>query len=225
MHVKKEILKLDAIEFATESDDIKKNINESWNKVPELDENVVKIKHKTQESTDLDNQISKAQIGVEDNDDEAEATEAILLERYKQYKYAAKKAKDMGDIKQAKQYIVEYKKIQTSVNQLREGLVIFLADVPPELDEELWSLNAQPKQKAKPKPKSKPVVKAKPKTVVEETKIIAQDPDKVIQRNEVQKSNESSGVLVSVSVLQDRIKNYQIAAVRAKKAGDKQRIK
>ena len=215
---------MDAIEFATESDDIKKNINESWNKVPELDENVVKIKHKTQESRDLDNQIAKAQIGVEDNDDEAEATEPILLERYKQYKYAAKKAKDMGDIKQAKQYIVEYKKIQASVNQLREGLVIFLADIPPELEEELWSLNVQPKQKAKPKPKSKPVVKAKPKPVVQETKIVVQDPDKVIQRNEVQQSSDDSGKLVTVSVLKDRIKHYQIAAVKAKKAGNKEKL-
>merc|ERR1712228_492200 len=74
-------------------------------------------------------------------------TEQCLLQRYRMYRFAAKKAKDSGNKATAIQYIKQSKLIKNCIEQIREGLVVWTSDIPPILDNELWNIASVQKQK------------------------------------------------------------------------------
>uniref|UniRef100_A0A668AGJ5 Coiled-coil and C2 domain containing 1B n=1 Tax=Myripristis murdjan TaxID=586833 RepID=A0A668AGJ5_9TELE len=60
-----------------------------------------------------------------------EATKAMLLERQKEYKMAALKAKKQGDVEQAKLYIRTSKRFDAVIEALEKGQPVDLSGIPP----------------------------------------------------------------------------------------------
>eukprot|EP01083_Nonionella_stella_P055653 146697_1 len=113
-----QVNEMDAIEYATDKDEI-------MVQMAQIEDNLSKLSAHADASNDTKDE---------------EATENVLLQRYKMYKYGAKKAKDAGDNTTAIHYLRQSKLIAKYVEQIREGLVIWLSDVPPALEDELWQI-------------------------------------------------------------------------------------
>ncbi|XP_030629873.1 coiled-coil and C2 domain-containing protein 1B [Chanos chanos] len=63
----------------------------------------------------------------------SQPTKQILLERQREYKMAALKAKQTGDIEQAKQHMKNFKGIETLIESLEKGQTVDLSKLPPSL--------------------------------------------------------------------------------------------
>eukprot|EP01084_Bolivina_argentea_P274595 468086_1 len=136
-----QINKMDAIEFATDRDEIDGQIKQVYNKISNISiqpHSISKMKsqHQSKQSADLQNQIN---IAVGNND--KQISQQLLLQRYKMYKFAAKKTNDCGDKQTAIKYLRQSKVIAKYIEQIREGVIIWESDIPPVLQNELWQLN------------------------------------------------------------------------------------
>uniref|UniRef100_A0A1A8FSX4 Coiled-coil and C2 domain-containing protein 1B n=1 Tax=Nothobranchius korthausae TaxID=1143690 RepID=A0A1A8FSX4_9TELE len=82
--------------------------------------------------TSEEEQSSSATLpSPEEPSDEKEATRAMLLERQKEYKLAALKAKKQGEMEQARLYFLTSKKLDAVINALEKGQAVDLSEVPP----------------------------------------------------------------------------------------------
>uniref|UniRef100_A0A1A8BLJ9 Coiled-coil and C2 domain-containing protein 1B n=2 Tax=Nothobranchius kadleci TaxID=1051664 RepID=A0A1A8BLJ9_NOTKA len=82
--------------------------------------------------TSEEEQSSSATLpSPEEPSDEKEVTRAMLLERQKEYKLAALKAKKQGEMEQARFYFLTSKKLDAVINALEKGQAVDLSEVPP----------------------------------------------------------------------------------------------
>ena len=156
--IKADIDGMEAMDFAAERDDVEAKIGQidskisalsAPSKVPDAATGSVRNQRPmvSQQAMDSAHGVVDG-VGV-DVDDEEEATESELLRRYKMYKFAAKKAKDDGDIATAKRFILEYKAIQRAIGEHRDGVTIWTSDIPPVLEDHLWRIQSAHTSKIK----------------------------------------------------------------------------
>ena len=123
-HLYSQNSKMDAIEFATDKDEIDIQIKQVYNKISNISIQPHSIKkmnsqHQSKQSADLQNQIDIA-VG----DDDKEANEQLLLQRYKMYTFAAIKEKKANDKQTGIKYLKQ-SKIIAKLEQIREGVIIW----------------------------------------------------------------------------------------------------
>merc|ERR1712228_1089566 len=133
-----QIEEMDAIDFATDKSEIDVQIKSVFDKIASLSTQKQQSQHQSKQSIEIQNALN-----IEDKG----ATEQCLLQRYRMYRFAAKKAKDSGNKATAIQYIKQSKLIKNCIEQIREGLVVWTSDIPPILDNELWNIASVQKQK------------------------------------------------------------------------------
>ncbi|KAM9280637.1 coiled-coil and C2 domain-containing protein 1B isoform 2-T3 [Cariama cristata] len=131
------------------------------------------------------------------------STRAILLTRQKEYKLAALRAKQQGDLEKAKEYMKAGKKFNVILEALDSGQPIDLQNIPPS-PQDLESLgNAQDASKQKvpaPTGGSQDLTTTQPQTL--EVSGSLQQPKTVLE------------------ALQQRLEKYKSAAAQAKASGD-----
>ncbi|XP_037260812.1 coiled-coil and C2 domain-containing protein 1B isoform X1 [Falco rusticolus] len=130
-------------------------------------------------------------------------TRAILLMRQKEYKLAALKAKQQGDLEKAKEYMKAGKKFNVVLEALDSGQPIDLQNMPPSPQdlESLGNVQGAFKQKVPAPPgSSRDLTTPEPQT--QEASASPQQPKTVLE------------------ALQQRLEKYKSAAAQAKASGD-----
>ncbi|XP_055670839.1 coiled-coil and C2 domain-containing protein 1B isoform X1 [Falco peregrinus] len=130
-------------------------------------------------------------------------TRAILLMRQKEYKLAALKAKQQGDLEKAKEYMKAGKKFNVVLEALDSGQPIDLQNMPPSPQdlESLGNVQGAFKQKVPASPgSSRDLTTPEPQT--QEASASPQQPKTVLE------------------ALQQRLEKYKSAAAQAKASGD-----
>ncbi|KAJ7405368.1 Coiled-coil and C2 domain-containing protein 1B [Willisornis vidua] len=133
-------------------------------------------------------------------------TRAVLLMRQKEYKLAALKAKQQGDLEKAKEYMRTGKKFNVVLEALDSGQPIDLENMPPSPQdlESLGNLQDASKQKVPPRVgSSQDLATAEPQT--QETSGSLQQPRTVLE------------------ALQQRLDKYRAAAAQARAGGDERK--
>uniref|UniRef100_A0A1A7WHU5 Coiled-coil and C2 domain-containing protein 1B n=1 Tax=Iconisemion striatum TaxID=60296 RepID=A0A1A7WHU5_9TELE len=74
---------------------------------------------------------SSATLSPPEKTSDEEATRTLLLERQKDYKLAALKAKKQGEVEQAKHYFLTSKKFDAVIEALDKGQAVDLSELPP----------------------------------------------------------------------------------------------
>ncbi|KAH0618617.1 hypothetical protein JD844_017992 [Phrynosoma platyrhinos] len=140
---------------------------------------------------------------ISENNSPNLGTRALLVTREKEYKLAALKAKQRGDLEKAKEYMRTGKKFSMVLEALDSGQPVDLKDMPPALQEPESLENMQPPSMQTP---SVPVETSQP--------VISSDTP----------SNDASGSLQQpntvLEALQQRLEKYKAAAAQAKANGD-----
>ncbi|XP_009945002.1 PREDICTED: coiled-coil and C2 domain-containing protein 1B [Leptosomus discolor] len=130
-------------------------------------------------------------------------TRAMLLTRQKEYKLAALKAKQQGDLEKAKEYMKAGKKFNVVLEALDSGQPVDLQNMPPS-PQDLESLeNVQDASKQKvPAPVGSSQDLTTPEPQTREASASLQQPKTVLE------------------ALQQRLEKYKLAAAQAKASGD-----
>ncbi|XP_048716791.1 coiled-coil and C2 domain-containing protein 1B isoform X2 [Caretta caretta] len=131
------------------------------------------------------------------------STRTLLVTRQKEYKLAALKAKQQGDLEKAKEYMKTGKKCAMVLEALDSGQPVDLQDMPPAPQdlESLKKTQAPSNQMASvPVENSQPLTTFKPQG--HEASVSAQQPKTVLE------------------ALQQRLEKYRSAAAQAKASGD-----
>uniref|UniRef100_A0A7N6F7C4 Coiled-coil and C2 domain-containing protein 1B n=1 Tax=Anabas testudineus TaxID=64144 RepID=A0A7N6F7C4_ANATE len=131
-----------------------------------------------------------------------EATKTILLERQKEYRMAALKAKKQGDVEQAKLYIKTSKMFDAVIEALEKGQPVDLSGLPPS-PEQVIQLSFHP---------SAPAAPAAPKDVLE---ALEQRRAKYVEASTQAKASGDE----RKARMHDRIAKQYQSAIRAHKAG------
>ncbi|KAM9620588.1 coiled-coil and C2 domain-containing protein 1B isoform 1-T5 [Morphnus guianensis] len=128
---------------------------------------------------------------------------AILLKRQKEYKLAALKAKQQGDLEKAKEYMKAGKKFNVVLEALDSGQPIDLQNMPPSPQdlESLGNIQDASKQKV-PDPVGSSQDLKTPEPQTQEASASLQQPKTVLE------------------ALQQRLEKYKSAAAQAKASGD-----
>ncbi|KAM7046767.1 coiled-coil and C2 domain-containing protein 1B isoform 2-T3 [Acridotheres tristis] len=136
-------------------------------------------------------------------DPQHSSTRAILLMRQKEYKLAALKAKQQGDLEKAKEYMKAGKKFNVVLEALDSGQPIDLQNMPPSPQdlESLGRVQDASKQKVPPRVGSSQDL-ATPEPQTQEASEALQQPKTVLE------------------ALQQRLEKYRAAAAQAKGSGD-----
>ncbi|XP_074732152.1 coiled-coil and C2 domain-containing protein 1B isoform X2 [Strix uralensis] len=131
------------------------------------------------------------------------STRAILLMRQKEYKLAALKAKQQGDLEKAKEYMKAGKKFNVVLEALDSGQLIDLQNMPPSPQdlENLGNVQDASKQKV-PAPVGSSQDPTTPEPRTQEASASLQQPKTVLE------------------ALQQRLEKYKSAAAQAKASGD-----
>ncbi|XP_009574616.1 PREDICTED: coiled-coil and C2 domain-containing protein 1B [Fulmarus glacialis] len=131
------------------------------------------------------------------------STRAILLTRQKEYKLAALKAKQQGDLEKAKEYMKAGKKFSVVLEALDSGQPIDLQNMPPSPQglESLGNVQDPSKQKI-PAPVGSSQDLTTPEPQTQEASASLQQPKTVLE------------------ALQQRLEKYKSAAAQAKASGD-----
>ncbi|CAN0273316.1 unnamed protein product [Bubo scandiacus] len=131
------------------------------------------------------------------------STRAILLMRQKEYKLAALKAKQQGDLEKAKEYMKAGKKFNVVLEALDSGQPIDLQNMPPSPQdlENLGNVQDASKQKV-PAPVGSSQDPTTPEPRTQEASASLQQPKTVLE------------------ALQQRLEKYKLAAAQAKASGD-----
>ncbi|KAM4654837.1 coiled-coil and C2 domain-containing protein 1B [Amazona ochrocephala] len=131
------------------------------------------------------------------------STRAILLMRQKEYKLAALKAKQQGDLEKAKEYMKAGKKFNVVLEALDSGQPIDLENMPPSPQdlENLGNVQGASKQKV-PAPVGSSQDLKTPEPHTREAAASLQQPKTVLE------------------ALQQRLEKYKSAAAQAKASGD-----
>ncbi|XP_010013156.1 PREDICTED: coiled-coil and C2 domain-containing protein 1B [Nestor notabilis] len=131
------------------------------------------------------------------------STRAILLMRQKEYKLAALKAKQQGDLEKAKEYMKAGKKFNVVLEALDSGQPIDLENMPPSPQdlESLGNVLSTSKQKV-PAPTGSSQDLKTPEPLTREASASLQQPKTVLE------------------ALQQRLEKYKSAAAQAKASGD-----
>ncbi|XP_053169623.1 coiled-coil and C2 domain-containing protein 1B [Hemicordylus capensis] len=147
---------------------------------------------------DTDTGVLEASTAFEANSDNS-GTRALLVTREKEYKLAALKAKQEGNLEKAKEYMRTGKKFSMVLEALDSGQPIDLRDMPPAPHDLERSQRMQhpPKQT----PPSVPVEISQPLTT-QDTQGSLQQPKTMLE------------------ALQQRLEKYKAAAAQAKASGD-----
>ncbi|XP_066181583.1 coiled-coil and C2 domain-containing protein 1B isoform X3 [Sylvia atricapilla] len=138
-----------------------------------------------------------------ETDPQHSSTRAILLRRQKEYKLAALKAKQQGDLEKAKEYMKAGKKFNVVLEALDSGQPVDLQNMPPSPQdlESLGQVQDASKQKVPPRVgSSQDLATAEPQT--QEASESLQQPRTVLE------------------ALQQRLEKYRAAAAQAKASGD-----
>ncbi|XP_077680678.1 coiled-coil and C2 domain-containing protein 1B isoform X2 [Eretmochelys imbricata] len=148
--------------------------------------------------------ISVLEMGATLQDDSLNmSTRTLLVTRQKEYKLAALKAKQQGDLEKAKEYMKTGKKCTMVLEALDSGQPVDLQDMPPAPQdlESLKKTQAPSNQMASvPVENSQPLTTFKPQG--HEASVSAQQPKTVLE------------------ALQQRLEKYRSAAAQAKASGD-----
>ncbi|KAL9845474.1 coiled-coil and C2 domain-containing protein 1B isoform 1-T2 [Geothlypis trichas] len=138
-----------------------------------------------------------------ETDPQHSSTRAILLMRQKEYKLAALKAKQQGDLEKAKEYMKAGKKFNVVLEALDSGQPIDLQNMPPSPQdlESLGHVQDASKQKVPPQVGSSQDL-ATPEPQTQEASESLQQPRTVLE------------------ALQQRLERYRAAAAQAKASGD-----
>ncbi|KAM4641159.1 coiled-coil and C2 domain-containing protein 1B isoform 2-T3 [Discoglossus pictus] len=127
---------------------------------------------------------------------EAERSRILLLTRQKEYKLAALRAKQSGDVEKAKEYMKMSKKFSSAIEALESGHPVDLSDIPPALDD-----NAQ--------------IIAAPSA-----------PTQMASVSAIESGAATSQAPVSVlQALQQRMEKYKAASQHAKGSGDERKAR
>ncbi|KAM9378889.1 coiled-coil and C2 domain-containing protein 1B [Phaethornis superciliosus] len=179
------------------------NSGESVSVLPEnKDESAVDDKQRTsQEAESLQGHAASSPTLETDLQDSS--TRAILLRRQKEYKSAALKAKQQGDLEKAKEYMRAGKKFSIVLEALDSGLPIDLQNMPPSP----WDLENQGNVQEACKQKVPAAVGSSqnlpaPEHQTQEASASLQQPKTVLE------------------ALQQRLEKYKSAAAQAKANGD-----
>ncbi|KAM6199290.1 coiled-coil and C2 domain-containing protein 1B [Sarcoramphus papa] len=131
------------------------------------------------------------------------STRAIVLKRQKEYKLAALKAKQQGDLEKAKEYMKTGKKFNVVLEALDSGQPIDLHNMPPSPQdlERLGNVQDASKQKV-PAPVGSSQDLTAPESHIQEASASLQQPKTVLE------------------ALQQRLEKYKLAAAQAKASGD-----
>ncbi|XP_050756650.1 coiled-coil and C2 domain-containing protein 1B [Gymnogyps californianus] len=131
------------------------------------------------------------------------STRAIVLKRQKEYKLAALKAKQQGDLEKAKEYMKTGKKFNVVLEALDSGQPIDLHNMPPSPQdlERLGNIQDASKQKV-PAPVGSSQDLTTPESHIQEASASLQQPKTVLE------------------ALQQRLEKYKLAAAQAKASGD-----
>ncbi|KAK5919877.1 hypothetical protein CgunFtcFv8_023738 [Champsocephalus gunnari] len=78
--------------------------------------------------------------------DASEATKTLLLERQKEYKMAALRAKKQGDVEQARLHLKTGKRFDVMIEALEKGQAVDLSELPPSPDEAAGGVSAPVKK-------------------------------------------------------------------------------
>ncbi|XP_050817620.1 coiled-coil and C2 domain-containing protein 1B [Gopherus flavomarginatus] len=131
------------------------------------------------------------------------STRTLLVTRQKEYKLAALKAKQQGDLEKAKEYMKTGKKFTMVLEALDSGQLVDLQDMPP-APQDLESL--EERQAPSNRMASVPAENSKPPTMFKpqghEASVSAQQPKTVLE------------------ALQQRLEKYRSAAAQARASGD-----
>uniref|UniRef100_A0A8C3XEK1 Coiled-coil and C2 domain-containing protein 1B n=1 Tax=Cyanoderma ruficeps TaxID=181631 RepID=A0A8C3XEK1_9PASS len=138
-----------------------------------------------------------------ETDPQHSSTRAILLRRQKEYKLAALKAKQQGDLEKAKEYMKAGKKFNVVLEALDSGQPVDLQNMPPSPQdlESLGHVQDASKQKVPPRVGSSQDL-ATPEPQTQEASESLQQPRTVLE------------------ALQQRLDRYKAAAAQAKAGGD-----
>nr|XP_021380690.1 coiled-coil and C2 domain-containing protein 1B [Lonchura striata domestica] len=138
-----------------------------------------------------------------ETDPQHSSTRAILLMRQKEYKLAALKAKQQGDLEKAKEYMKTGKKFNVVLEALDSGQPVDLQNMPPSPQdlESLGHVKDASKQKVPPQEGSSQDL-ATPVPQTQEASESLQQPRTVLE------------------ALQQRLEKYRAAAAQAKASGD-----
>ncbi|KAM6414865.1 coiled-coil and C2 domain-containing protein 1B [Rhynochetos jubatus] len=138
-----------------------------------------------------------------ETDPQKSSTRAILLTRQKEYKLAALKAKQQGDLEKAKEYMKAGKKFNVVLEALDSGQPIDLQNMPPSPQdlERLGNVQDASKQKV-PAPVGSSQDLTTPEPHAQEASASLQQPKTVLE------------------ALQQRLEKYKSAAAQAKASGD-----
>ncbi|XP_053840502.1 coiled-coil and C2 domain-containing protein 1B isoform X2 [Vidua macroura] len=138
-----------------------------------------------------------------ETDPQHSSTRAILLMRQKEYKLAALKAKQQGDLEKAKEYMKTGKKFNVVLEALDSGQPVDLQNMPPSPQDlgSLGHVQDASKQKVPPRVGSSQDL-ATPEPQTQEASESLQQPRTVLE------------------ALQQRLEKYRAAAAQAKASGD-----
>uniref|UniRef100_A0A665XB43 Coiled-coil and C2 domain-containing protein 1B n=1 Tax=Echeneis naucrates TaxID=173247 RepID=A0A665XB43_ECHNA len=131
----------------------------------------------------------------------SETTKSMLLERQKEYKMAALRAKKQGDVEQAKLYFKTSKRFDAVIEALEKGQAVDLSGLPP-----------SPEQGEESSPSAAPSVPAAPKDVLE---ALEQRRAKYVEASAQAKASGDD----RKARMHDRIAKQYQSAIRAHKAG------
>ncbi|CAL8279090.1 unnamed protein product [Lota lota] len=148
-----------------------------------------------------------------------EATRTMLLDRQKEYKMAALRAKKQGAVEQAKLHVRTSKKFDAVIEALENGVAVDLSGLPPppQLDEEGSSAPAKESSVAQPSagepaPAAQPVGPAAPRDLLE---ALEQRRAKYAEASAQAKAGGDD----RKARMHDRIAKQYQSAIRAHKAG------
>lgn len=199
--------------------DLSKSLNDQEKEtVPEKEEKeqVSALDHELKNPSGAELCVSKTTLQGQDADGSATGTDTmfennspglsmkdLLVTREKEYKLAALKAKQEGDLEKAKEYMRTGKKFSMVLEALDSGHPIDFKDMPPAP----YELESAEKMCVLPKPPSSiPVENSQPLTTQE------------------LQSKETSGSVPQpktiLEALQQRLEKYKAAAAQAKASGD-----
>ncbi|XP_061859422.1 coiled-coil and C2 domain-containing protein 1B [Colius striatus] len=156
------------------------------------------------ESESLQGHAASSPTG--ETDLQSSSTRAILLMRQKEYKLAAVKAKQQGDLEKAKEYMKIGKKFDVVLEALDSGQPIDLQNMPPSPQdlESLGNKRGTSKQKV-PTPMGSSQDLTTPEPHTQEASASLQQPKTVLE------------------ALQQRLEKYKSAAAQAKASGDERK--
>ncbi|XP_052521687.1 coiled-coil and C2 domain-containing protein 1B [Tympanuchus pallidicinctus] len=163
-----------------------------------------KTSHEAKQHLELESlQSHAASCPTLDTGDHSSGTREILLKRQKEYKLAALKAKQQGDLEKAKEYMKIGKKFNVVLEALDSGQPIDLQNMPPPPQdlESLGNVQGTSKQKV--------------------PALVGSSQDLATLDSQTQEASASPQEPKTVlEALQQRLEKYKLAAAQAKASGD-----